>query len=100
PDTYIDVKINLEKKTPVPSEDKLLVFPNPAKDVVNLHFNGKNLIKGVKVFDQQGLMVDSNLNLSQASYAVNTSSYPNGIYIFQVVTTDGVITKKVSVLTK
>ena len=100
PDTYIDVKINLEKKTPVPSEDKLVVFPNPAKDVVNLHFNGKNLIKGVKVFDQQGLMVDSNLNLSQASYAVNTSSYPNGIYIFQVVTTDGVITKKVSVLTK
>jgi hypothetical protein len=97
PDTYIDVRINLDKKVPVPTEDKLMIYPNPATDKVLLHFNGRNEIKGYKVFDQMGSLI-SVVDVNAQSSEINTSSFASGIYVVQIVTTQGTITKKIMVL--
>ncbi|HMU06211.1 MAG TPA: T9SS type A sorting domain-containing protein, partial [Saprospiraceae bacterium] len=97
PDTYVDIRINNKKSTPVPTEDKLLAFPNPAKEYVNLHFNGRNTIKAYKMVDMFGNIVGQVANLDQQSVAINTKNYATGIYLLQVVTTQGVITKKINI---
>lgn len=100
PDTYVDVKINLQKKTPVPSEEKLLIFPNPAKDALNIHFNGRNTIQALKLFDSMGNMIDSRNDINAQSHTLNTESLPTGIYVLRLVTTEGVISKKIQILRK
>ena len=97
PDTYVDIRINKKKTSPIPTEDKLLAFPNPAKEYINLHFNGRNTIKGYKVVDMFGNIVGQNSSVDQQSISINTKSYASGIYLLQVVTTQGVITKKINI---
>lgn len=98
PDTYLDIRVNIDKKTPVPTEDKLLVYPNPVTDKLLIHFNGRNEIKGYKVFDQMGSFITGNNEVNAQSTVINTASYPSGIYMVQLVTTQGTITKKVMVM--
>jgi hypothetical protein len=100
PDAFIDIDINLDKKVPVPTEDKLIVYPNPAKEAVQLHFNGKNIIKGYKMYDAMGSIVGAVSELNQQKVSVNTSELPSGIYVVQVVTTQGTISKKIKILNK
>lgn len=100
PDTFVDVRINLDKKDPVPTEDKLLIYPNPATDKVLLHFNGRNEIKGYKLFDQMGSLINLANEVNAQSTQINTSSLPSGMYMVQLVTTQGTITKKIMILDK
>ena len=100
PESYLDVKINLKKKTPVPSEEKLLIFPNPAKDALNIHFNGRNTIQALKLFDSMGNMIDSRNDINAQSHTLNTETLPTGIYVIRLVTTEGVISKKIQILRK
>jgi hypothetical protein len=100
PDTFVDIKINRSKTIAVPSEDKLLIYPNPTKDNINLHFNGRNMIKGYKIFDQMGNLIDVKMNLDSQALSINTSAYQAGMYLLQVVSTQGVITKKVNIVSK
>jgi hypothetical protein len=74
-----------------------MVYPNPATDKVLLHFNGRNEIKGYKVFDQMGSLI-SVADVNAQSSEINTSSFVSGIYVVQIVTTQGTITKKIMVL--
>lgn len=100
PESYLDVKINLNKKTPVPSVEKLLIFPNPARDALNIHFNGRNTIQALKLFDSMGNMIDSRNDINAQSHTLNTETLPTGIYVLRLVTTEGVISKKIQILHK
>ena len=97
PDTFVDIKVNLNKSHPVPTAEKLLVYPNPANDVLNLHFNGRNSILGYKIFDYIGNLVSDRENLDAQSTQIITSDLIPGIYMLQVITTQGVITKKIKI---
>ncbi len=100
PETYVDVKINLNRKAPVPSEEKLLIFPNPARDAIQLHFNGRNTIQAVKLFDSMGNLMDSKNNINTQSHIINTETLPTGMYMIRLLTTEGVISKKVQIIRK
>lgn len=100
PDTYVDIKVNKNKKAPVPTEDKLIVYPNPVKDKFSVHFNGRNTIKALSIYDQVGTIIEDRENVDMQSIDINTSAYADGIYYVKVVTTMGVITKKVVVLNR
>jgi len=100
PDSYVDVKINLDKTVPVPVEEKLIVYPNPAKDNVLLHFNGRNQIKGYKIFNQQGLNVSYANDIDTQSTTINTTAFAQGMYIIQILTSQGTISKKIMILDK
>ena len=94
-DSFIDIVIKRNNKTSEPTEDKLLVFPNPTTDIIQLHFNGRNTIKSYKMVDMMGRTIVSQTNVESQSTTVNTSQLETGIYSLQVITTQGVITKKV-----
>jgi hypothetical protein len=98
PDTYIDIRLNTKKSEPVPSEAKLIVYPNPVNQDLTIHFNGRNIIKSLMITDQLGNIIDQIPQLDQQSWSVNTANYPEGIYFVKVVSIQGVITKKIVVL--
>lgn len=100
PDTFVEFKVNKEKKVPVPTDDKLIIYPNPVQDAVQLHFNGKNTIKGYRLYDAMGNIVASMSEVNRQSLVINTSAFSSGMYVVQVVTTQGVITKKIKVVNK
>lgn len=100
PETYLDVKINLNKNTPVPSEEKLLIFPNPGRDAINIHFNGRNTILAYKLFDGMGNLIETKDEVNTQSHTINTETYPTGMYVLRLVTTEGVISKKIQILRK
>lgn len=68
---------------------KLQVFPNPARDVLNIVFeNEANRKLTLKLFDMQGRLYISE-TMSGTLHAISTSKLPGGVY--QVVITDGKI---------
>jgi len=97
-DTYIDIQINKNIEAPIPTEEKLIVYPNPASDVVQLHFNGRNTIYGYTILDIFGNVVVSNNNYHEQHVKIDTQQLPSGMYIVKVTSALGVITKKVEVL--
>ena len=95
---YQDIKIRVKKSVPVPTEDKLIVYPNPAGNQVNIHFNGRNIIKQIKLSDMFGKLLNLNMSVDDNRATINTAGLPTGFYILQVGSTDGVITKKIQVI--
>jgi hypothetical protein len=98
PDTFVDIRINKNNQTPVPSENKLLAFPNPASDAIQLHFNGNNIIKGFRMYNAMGSLMESMSDIERQSHTIQTSHLPQGVYLLQVVTTQGVISKKIKIV--
>ncbi len=71
-------------------DNEVIIFPNPAKDIINLQFRNVSGDVDVLVVDLAGKVV-SNQKISAAyatSYALNTSDLNNGSYIMTV-TQDG-----------
>ena len=77
---------------------KLLVYPNPAQDMVDIHLNGKTEIESVTVIDPQGRIVDSYKNINQKHHQINVSSLPVGLYYLQVKHAHGMMTELLSVI--
>jgi hypothetical protein len=95
----IELKYRRKKITePTPTEEKLMIYPNPARDYVNIHFNGRNTIKGYKMTDLMGHVVTQNTSYDEQSSSISTSNLPSGTYIIQVTSTAGVITKKIEII--
>ncbi len=95
PDTFIQVKIRTKGSIPLPTEAQLLVFPNPANDVVHVHFNGGNLIYDLKIFNSQGQIIQQTPQVMQQHISMDTHQWAPGIYVIQVQTQQGIINKKV-----
>ncbi len=100
PDTYVDIKINKPTAEPEPTEEKLILFPNPAQDRIVLHFNGGNTIVEYNVTDAMGHLIEVRKNINAQTDVINTSSYPEGVYLVQVTTTKGTINKKMYITNK
>ncbi len=73
--------------------DQIVVFPNPASDVVKLQ--SPVAIKKIIVFDIQGREVEVVTPSGQVT-EVNISTLTSGIYFFSIETEYGVIVKKIS----
>lgn len=69
------------------SAPKFTIYPNPAKDFVNL----SNITRGadVSVYDMTGKLLYTTKAIG-AAVTINTSSYKNGVYMVKV---DGQVTK-------
>jgi len=71
------------------------LYPNPAKDFVNIETNFE--IRNLKVVNYVGQVV-LDQNVDQISYQINTSNFGPGMYFVQIQTVDGVvITKRLTV---
>ena len=70
------------------------LFPNPTTDNLNITSSLEGSAT-VRVYDATGRVVlENNVNLSQATYTQSISSLENGIYIIQISTIDKVATQR------
>ncbi len=79
-------------------EYKLLVYPNPAQDFVEIHLNGKTTINSVTIIDTHGRVVKDFNDIDQKHHQVDVSSIPEGLYYLSVRHEHGVITHLISVI--
>ena len=81
-------------------EYKFKVFPNPTKELMNVVFELENIEDiswQVKDLSGRSIMngTHSNPEMGKNKFQVNTSSWTNGIYIFEMFTNKGVIAQKI-----
>ena len=69
---------------------QLSIWPNPAKDIVNVKYDGNGSDARAIVFDQMGRMVSSTV-LHSGSNSVNVSNLSTGNYIVHVQSADGTV---------
>jgi hypothetical protein len=70
------------------------MFPNPANNVVNIKSTA--VISEIRLVDLRGRIVYSE-NINTERYQINTSQFYNGIYLIQVVTSEGMFMDKLQI---
>ena len=78
------------KMITVSSTTGISIWPNPAKDVVNINYNGAGSDTKAMIFDQLGRMISSTV-LHSGSNPVNVSNLSTGNYIVHVQSADGTV---------
>lgn len=76
------------------AENAVTLFPNPAKDVLNINANSN--IENVQVYNMMGQVVSS-YNVNDVNTQINTSSFANGVYTVKIATENGTTTQKFTV---
>jgi hypothetical protein len=85
--------------TPSAASEKISVFPNPAKDIVNINMDNV-AVSRITITDIQGHQVQTiTPDAGQAMMTANISGYATGIYFVNLFTGSEVVTKKI-VITK
>lgn len=77
-------------------QGKISLFPNPILDKLELEFNNDSKIQNIQVLNLLGR--EQNITWKKSSntqYQLNTSYLSKGIYLIQLITNQGVISKKV-----
>lgn len=79
-------------------QDEISVFPNPAKDVFNIQFNG-HIPQRVELFNMDGIKVREIKDVSgQSAAVVSLSDLQAGLYLLQIETDQSHFTQKISVV--
>jgi hypothetical protein len=80
-------------------EENFTMYPNPARNYLNLEFEDKNEYSEFVLMDLKGNEVlVKNLNNSILNYRVDVTSIPSGIYFYQVRSNETVYSGKLSVI--
>jgi len=80
-------------------ENKVIVFPSPAKDFVNIGFvemNGNNF--SIEVYDVTGKLIQTeniSLQINSRIFSLNISTLGDGVYFLKIVGRDETISKKI-----
>jgi hypothetical protein len=84
----VDMKAGVASVTDLTADLNVNLYPNPAKDFVNIETNFE--IRNLKVVNYVGQVVFDR-NVDQISFQLNTSNFGPGMYFVQIQTTDGVV---------
>ena len=75
----------------------VMIYPNPAKDVVRLSTDNSQQTT-VRIYNVMGILVGTRLATSETDeIEINVSDYNPGIYFFNIQTENGSVTKKIVV---
>jgi len=77
------------------SGDVTVLYPNPAKDRVNV--STSHHMDHITVINYVGQVVYDRALSGEQTYELNTSSYDAGVYIVKINTKDGVVTKRMTI---
>ena len=73
--------------------NSVILYPNPANDVVNIQCTTNNVqILGVEVIDVYGKVINT-LNVTENPTRINVSGLATGMYFVRVTTEEGTVTK-------
>ncbi|OUR94627.1 hypothetical protein A9Q87_03050 [Flavobacteriales bacterium 34_180_T64] len=75
----------------ITSENEVILYPNPTSDILNIKLSSNNTIVNVTVFDMLGKVQ----NVNSTNNQINLSSISSGVYILQVETNNGLISKQI-----
>ncbi len=90
PDQIVTFKLG-KKNTPViANDDNVIVFPNPAMNYINVASTEGVSINAIRMFTPMGQLVKH----VEGSTQLDLSSLPAGLYVLQIETNGGVVTKK------
>ena len=71
------------------------VFPNPAKDIINLKINNQLKIESIKLTDLEGKeFKPKNIILNEKFINFDVSNLDEGIYVIQILTNDDILKVK------
>jgi len=73
------------------TDNSLVVYPNPASDILNIISDKK--VKTYQVFNYLGKAIQTKSVYNEKLETINISNLDNGVYILSVVNTDGTIKK-------
>ncbi|MBI9039681.1 MAG: T9SS type A sorting domain-containing protein [Bacteroidales bacterium] len=76
------------------TNQEILIYPNPASDVLNIASNNK--IKHIEILNFIGQNF-FNKKLDNNNIEINTSAFKSGIYFIRIETENGLKTKKVTI---
>lgn len=78
----------------VKTPNSLFLYPNPANNM--LFIQSESVIDEVRMIDILGQIIYQGVGSSK-SYEINVGNYKSGFYLVQVISSNGIITKKVEV---
>lgn len=77
-------------------EEKISIYPNPVKDVLNIQWNKDLNNVQIRIFDAMGNVVHFNkLNSFNSNESINVNHLPTGVYLVHIKSDEGTITKKI-----
>lgn len=91
---YVDVVIQntISIDEILNNESQFELYPNPVKDIINISFTDKNKVVNANIFNIEGRLIKSILNLQEKSKeTINLSSIPSGIFFIQFKNQNGSI---------
>lgn len=80
---------------PDPVEVGIILYPNPATDIIQFQTSESVEIKAVSLYDISGRLVKSKENTSAVLQNLEVGELENGVYLLQLNTSKGVFSKKV-----
>jgi hypothetical protein len=86
------IKIRINEASPAQSlkeeEKSLLLYPNPAKEILNLRNTGNTDIQVISLYNTMGkLLYNNNISLNAGcTTSINLSTFPKGCYILKTIT--------------
>ena len=96
---YDNFVISAINTVPLSTQDfiseKFNLYPNPAKNVVNIT-NTENIeIEKITVFDVNGKLIDTKILGKESNVTLDVSNYAAGTYLLHIETNEGTAVKKV-----
>ena len=70
------------------TKERLLIYPNPATNILSIRVEGENL-REISVFDISGKKVAQKSSLNSNLTTFDTSVLPEGMYVIEVMTSSG-----------
>ncbi|WP_397444971.1 leucine-rich repeat protein [Polaribacter sp. R77954] len=80
---------SVNEETPI-----LMIFPNPAKEIVSIYLSNNIKIEQVEVYSILGDKVKSEKYIDKSKITFNVSNLSAGIYFIRAKTTKGILSKK------
>ena len=74
-------------------ENNVTLYPNPAKEFVDVRIDGDLNVTGMEVYDVYGKLINT-VNVIDNTTHINVSGLANGMYFVRVTTEQGVVTKR------
>lgn len=75
--------------------DKFNLYPNPAKDILNITNNENLGIELIKIYDTNGKLINTKMFNKEPNLQLDISNYATGTYLLHISTTNGTAIKKV-----
>ena len=74
-------------------KNDIVLYPNPSKEWVNIYSSSSSIIYSLEIFDLTGKQLATTI-INNTGYKLATTFLPNGIYLIKVMSSNGIITRK------